>query len=141
MEQKAAENLAIMNDLDLKHTQGAVVCRQLRFEIHDLQGKYPVFCRVRPFLETEDPSQSAISFPENHPNGVSIFYEKVFSPLFCVRSSSYLSIPQKNETNLFEFDVTFKPEATQRYCFDEIVPLVCLAVDGKQTSILLLSAL
>ncbi|KTW27300.1 hypothetical protein T552_02282 [Pneumocystis carinii B80] len=103
--------------------------RKLHNQIQELKGNIRVFCRVRPFLEHENPENGAvdIKYPDESKEGkeIEILGQTVESSLGSVHSKSYP----------FSFDKVFSPKCSNDMIFDEISQLVQSALDGYNVCI------
>jgi len=107
LESKNPELEQIIKELRLKQREDMKIRRKLHNKIMELKGNIRVFCRVRPFLMTEEPI-GVFKFPS---------YEKV-------------DVKTDNGVNSYEFNRIFQPTDTQEDIFIEVQEVVQSALDG-----------
>lgn len=102
--------------------------RKLHNQVQELKGNIRVFCRVRPSLKSEPPSEIApMQYPDESEDAKEI---NVMGP---EEKNSLGSVTRKNNT--FSFDRVFGPSAQNSDVFDEISQLVQSALDGYNVCI------
>lgn len=102
--------------------------RKLHNQVQELKGNIRVFCRVRPSLKNEPPSEiTPMQYPDESEEAKEI---NVMGP---EEKNSLGSVSRKNNT--FSFDRVFGPSAKNTDVFDEISQLVQSALDGYNVCI------
>ncbi|KAJ5669941.1 uncharacterized protein N7477_005304 [Penicillium maclennaniae] len=114
--------------LEGKASQEETMRRKLHNQVQELKGNIRVFCRVRPSLKSEPPSEiTPMEYPDESEEAKEI---NVMGP---EEKNSLGSVSRKNNT--FSFDRVFGPSATNTDVFDEISQLVQSALDGYNVCI------
>lgn len=102
--------------------------RKLHNQVQELKGNIRVFCRVRPTLPVEGPSDAAhYTYPDEAEDSKEI---NILGP---EEKSSLGAVTRKNHN--FSFDHVFGPSAQNSNVFDEISQLVQSALDGYNVCI------
>jgi len=107
LENKNSELEQTIKELRLKQFQDMKIRRQLHNTIIELKGNIRVFCRVRPFLMTEEP--------------IGVFKYPSMMKIQCATD---------NGENSYEFSRIFQPTDTQEDVFIEVQEVVQSALDG-----------
>jgi kinesin family member C1 len=108
--------------------------KKLHNTIQELKGNIRVFCRVRPFLESErsdmtdgdeDDVVPSFEFPSSNDKAINI----------TSAGTSSISGKDRGRQFNFNFDKVFRPGSGQAEVFDEISQLVQSALDGYNTCV------
>ncbi|CRG83416.1 Kinesin-like protein klpA [Talaromyces islandicus] len=128
LQQQLEHALAETNEAKEKLRKEETVRRKLHNQVQELKGNIRVFCRVRPPLNSEPPSEVAqIAFPDDAEEGKEI---SVMGP---EEKSSLGVVSRRN--NAFSFDHVFGPGSMNSDVFEEISQLVQSALDGYNVCI------
>ncbi|RJE25437.1 kinesin-like protein [Aspergillus sclerotialis] len=128
LNQQMMDALAETNETKDKLRREETLRRKLHNQVQELKGNIRVFCRVRPSLNNEDPSEMAhIQYPDESEES------KEINLLGPEEKSSLGTISRKN--NNFAFDRVFGPSAQNAEVFEEISQLVQSALDGYNVCI------
>lgn len=128
LQQQLEDALAETSEAKAKLLKEETLRRKLHNQVQELKGNIRVFCRVRPPLNSEPPSDVAqIAFPDDAEEGKEI---SVMGP---EEKSSLGVVSRRN--NAFAFDHVFGPESRNADVFDEISQLVQSALDGYNVCI------
>lgn len=128
LQQQLENALADMTEAQEKLRKEETLRRKLHNQVQELKGNIRVFCRVRPPLNSEPPSEIAqIAFPDDAEEGKEI---SVMGP---EERSSLGVVSRKN--NAFSFDHVFGPGSMNSDVFEEISQLVQSALDGYNVCI------
>ena len=100
--------------------------RKLHNQVQELKGNIRVFCRVRPFLDS-DSEPARITYPDNDIDSKEV--EVLGQP----EKSSLGNVITKS--NAFSFDRVFTPSSSNADVFEEISQLVQSALDGYNVCI------
>ena len=128
LNQQMMDALAETDETKDKLRREETLRRKLHNQVQELKGNIRVFCRVRPSLNNEDPSEMApIQYPDESEESKEI---NLVGP---EEKSSLGTVSRKN--NNFAFDRVFGPSAQNAQVFDEISQLVQSALDGYNVCI------
>ena len=128
LNQQMMDALTETNETKDKLRREETLRRKLHNQVQELKGNIRVFCRVRPSLNDEDPSEMApIQYPDESEESKEI---NLVGP---EEKSSLGTVSRKN--NNFAFDRVFGPSAQNAEVFDEISQLVQSALDGYNVCI------
>jgi kinesin family protein C1 len=128
LQQQLEDALAQTNEAKEKLRKEETLRRKLHNQVQELKGNIRVFCRVRPSLKSEPPTDIAqINFPDELEDCKEI---AVMGP---EEKSSLGVVSRKN--NAFSFDRVFGPSTRNVDVFEEISQLVQSALDGYNVCI------
>ena len=122
-QQAAEERMGdLLKEVQAKYETENALRRSLFNQVQELKGNIRVYCRVRPFssAETEEGVLPGIQFSGDHDDVI------VTNP----KNSMAQAADKK-----FEFEHTFKPDATQGAVFEEVKGLVTSVLDGYNVCI------
>lgn len=126
--QQMMDALAETNEAKEKLRKEETMRRKLHNQVQELKGNIRVFCRVRPSLDSDPPTEVAqIQYPDESEES------KEIQVLGQEEKSSLGAISRKN--NNFSFDRVFGPSTANGEVFDEISQLVQSALDGYNVCI------
>lgn len=126
--QQMMDALAETNEAKEKLRKEETMRRKLHNQVQELKGNIRVFCRVRPSLDSDPPTEVAqIQYPDESEES------KEINVLGQEEKSSLGAISRKN--NSFSFDRVFGPSTANGEVFDEISQLVQSALDGYNVCI------
>lgn len=126
--QQMMDALAETNEAKEKLRKEETMRRKLHNQVQELKGNIRVFCRVRPSLDSDPPTEVAqIQYPDESEES------KEINVLGQEEKSSLGAISRKN--NNFSFDRVFGPSTANGEVFDEISQLVQSALDGYNVCI------
>lgn len=126
--QQMMDALAEANEAKDKLRKEETLRRKLHNQVQELKGNIRVFCRVRPSLDTDPPTDVAqIQYPDESEEC------KEINVLGQEEKSSLGAVSRKN--NNFAYDRVFGPSTANGEVFDEISQLVQSALDGYNVCI------
>lgn len=126
--QQMVDALAEANEAKDKLRKEETLRRKLHNQVQELKGNIRVFCRVRPSLDTDPPTDVAqIQYPDESEEC------KEINVLGQEEKSSLGAVSRKN--NNFAYDRVFGPSTANGEVFDEISQLVQSALDGYNVCI------
>ena len=126
--QQMMDALAEANEAKDKLRKEETLRRKLHNQVQELKGNIRVFCRVRPSLDTDPPTDVAqIQYPDESEEC------KEINVLGQEEKSSLGIVSRKN--NNFAYDRVFGPSTANGEVFDEISQLVQSALDGYNVCI------
>lgn len=101
-----------------KYKEEQVKRKRLLNELEDIKGKIRVYCRIRPFSNTEkaDPDKAIQCYKQNDEVSLTVG-------------------TQRNRTKDYQFDAVFGTNSTQDEVFEDTRRLIQSAIDGYNVCI------
>jgi len=107
LKQHLKEATAELDIVSTKYKEEQVKRKKLLNELEDMKGKVRVYCRVRPFSNSEKTNADQVQ------------------PCVSIKDETQMTVgTQKNRMKEYNFDAVFGPESTQEEVFDDTKRLI-----------------
>jgi L-cysteine desulfidase len=107
LKQHLKEATAELDIVSTKYKEEQVKRKKLLNELEDMKGKVRVYCRIRPFSNSEKTNADQVQ------------------PCVSIKDETQMTVgTQKNRMKEYNFDAVFGPESTQEEVFDDTKRLI-----------------
>lgn len=106
-----------LNDIQTRYQRELKLRRELHNSLIELKGNIRVFCRIRPFLPSDESHEPCLNLIDSE----SLIVDARF---------------KNGKPKKFEFDNIFSAKATQEEVFAEVRPLITSVLDGYNVCVI-----